>query len=68
MTGVEIVSTAIIAVSELIGNLARTLDRAQTERFDPAMARAEIKRMMDDVKIDEAIERRAFERARAERN
>ena len=68
MTPVQQVATVIIEVSKLISSLAGMLERADDERFDAATARAEIQRMFDDVRIDEAIERRDFERLRAERN
>lgn len=68
MKAVEIVTTAIITIAELIVKLARTLEKTESERFDATVARAEVQRIIEDVKLDEAIERRVFERERAERN
>ncbi len=68
MQASELIALAIIQTGKLVTELAELYMRNETERFDPKKARDEIKRITNERKLDEAIERRAFERARAERN
>ena len=68
MEKVELVATTILEVSQLVANLARMLIDPESASFTPEQARAEIDRFISDVKIDDAIERRTFERERAERD
>ena len=65
MATYELIALAIVEGLKMVLRLTELL--TSSARVDPQEARAEIARIMSDVKLDEAIERRQFERLRAAR-
>ena len=64
MMSVELIALAITEGAKVMLALSELLSHA--EGLDPDEARAEANRIFDDVKIDQAIERRMLERMRTD--
>ena len=60
MQTIELIAFAITEASKMIVKLSELI--VQAEKLEAEACRAEIAKIVNDVQIDEAIERRMFER------
>jgi ABC-type uncharacterized transport system ATPase component len=66
MTGIEIFAIAGMELAKMLVRLFQEFGNGAAERMSGEDARVLARQIMQDVQLDEAIERRQFERLRAE--